>query len=167
MYKNRIIVPINVQREVEESINSSYTKSKAQKIRQIITKLKEAQIIQIKGEDSFRKADDVFLYVINKFKSKYKILLITEDRLLAKNILNKAKSSNVIVKSLDNEGSLKDIFSKPVFELAGSLTKISNESLKVTCIPTVGDIVYNGKKPKPKKKRKPQSKDAKKAKKGR
>ena len=74
LYKNRIIVPINVQREVEESISSSYTKSKAQKIRQIITKLKEAQIIQIKGEDSFRKADDVFLYVINKFKSKYKIL---------------------------------------------------------------------------------------------
>ena len=165
LYKNRIIVPINVQREVEESISSSYTKSKAQKIRQIITKLKEAQIIQIKGEDSFRKADDVFLYVINKFKFKYKILLITEDRLLAKNILNKAKSSNVIVKSLDNEGSLKDIFSKPVFELAGSLTKISNESLKVTCIPTVGDIVYNGKKPKPKKKPKPQHDDVKKAKK--
>ena len=165
LYKNRIIVPINVQREVEESISSSYTKSKAQKIRQIITKLKEAQIIQIKGEDSFRKADDVFLYVINKFKSKYKILLITEDRLLAKNILNKSKSSNVIVKSLDNEGSLKDIFSKPVFELAGSLTKISNESLKVTCIPTVGDIVYNGKKPKPKKKPKPQHDDVKKAKK--
>ena len=156
-YENKIIVPVNVNREVEERIKTSYTKTKAQKIRRIMANLRRENFIYIKGEDSAQNADDVFLYVINKFKKQYKILFITEDRMLAKTILRKVKSANVVVKCINNDGYLNDIFQETAFKLVGSLTKISDENINVSYIPKTGDIVYDSRKQKVKPKPAPQS----------
>ena len=62
---------------------------------EILPKLKNDGFIEIKGEKNEPFADAVFHYVFDKFRTIHKLLLITQDNKLAKDILNKNESESV------------------------------------------------------------------------
>ena len=100
-YNKKIIIPSKVIEELEKhSQNSDPNKlelvqNATRMLYEILPKLKNDGFIEIIGEKNEPFADAVFHYVFDKFRTIHRLLLITQDNKLAKDILNKNESESV------------------------------------------------------------------------
>ena len=126
----------------------------------LIKKLNDDNFIDIRGEQNDNFADNVFQVVFTKFRMQYKLLLITQDNNLAKDILslnnNKSVQANIIhVKKINNYGFLSKfpwdnntssiynlINENEIFKICNSVTKLDDSKLTITHIPTENETIY-------------------------
>ena len=87
----------------------------------IFNRLKRANLIEIYADDDDKDfADHVFVYVFTKMRMKYNMLLITQDKGLAGEVIKLGKDSaavrgvkKIIVQHIGENGFLHRIFDKP------------------------------------------------------
>lgn len=161
-YNNKIIIPSKVIMELQKhAIKGDISLSKrANQALSSIKRLMDSNLIDIRGEKTDNFADNVFLTVFTKYRLKYELLLITQDKNLMKDIdnLNKLKSNKgkrISIKKLVKNGKLvdfsdrkdKNIFNninkKEVFKVCKEVTLIKDDVLNLTNIPKENEIVYS------------------------
>lgn len=126
--KKFIIVPLRVYEEVQKFAenpdlcakkNDPRLHHRAKAALNNIGKLQRAQIVQVYGNETDNFADNVFQTVFTQYRMKYNLMLITQDRALAGDILAIGKSQSVntknriLVERLNRDGNLS------VFHLDG------------------------------------------------
>lgn len=162
---SKIIVPTRVIDELKKHMKSKNQDKykKAVKGLLILEKLKNNDLVDIRGESSDNFADNVFLVVFTKFRMQHKLLLITQDNTLGKEILNlnnskAVKANNVLVKRINKHGYLSNIENIQnenqnntknnekidKFELATEVKKYSDNRIKISNVPEENDIVTSG-----------------------
>jgi len=121
--RKAIIVPYRVYEEVERFADNPVLcvqkypdnpnlNARAKKVKNYVIHLQKAGRIEIYGENSDNFADNVFLTVFTQYWLKYNLLLITQDRDLARDIINipknkSSKSKNrIIVRRINKNGEL-------------------------------------------------------------
>ena len=113
-YQNRIIIPHRVFEELNKHATNT-TKVKlakdAVKSLRFLEQLNKNKLIEIRGEKTDNFVDNVFQVVFTKFRMKYKLLLITQDKNLTKDILSlnsgKAVRANTVhVRKINRYGFL-------------------------------------------------------------
>ena len=128
---------------------------------EIFNRLKRANLIEIYADDDDKDfADHVFVYVFTKMRMKYNMLLITQDKGLAGEVMKLGKDSaavhgvkKIIVQHIDANGFLHKIFDKPTvkqdsadiplnerFAFAKDVVQIEGR-LPVSQVPKPGDYV--------------------------
>lgn len=115
-YQSKIIVPIRSIDELEKHALNAEKKdlsTNSKNVLKLIPQLVNAGFVEIRGEKTDNFVDNVFQVVFTKFRMKHKLLLITQDNNLAKDILalNGNKSVNakpVNVKRINQYGFLSD-----------------------------------------------------------
>lgn len=169
-YNGKIFIPMRVIEELDKKLEDKRDKKLAVKANKALNYIKYMQsknIVDIRGEETDNFADNVFQVVFTKFRMKYNLLLITQDVNLAKDInkLNDNKSVeghpihvqkisrfgflgsfNLSDKekftSLDNKAKSTENIDK--FKLTTELTKLEDNILNPSLIPTEGDEVLGG-----------------------
>lgn len=152
-YNNKIIIPNKVKMELEKHAKKrdiSLSK-RANQALSSIKKLMDNNLIDIRGEKTDNFADNVFLTVFTKYRLKYELLLITQDKNLMKDIdkLNSFKSNKgkkISIKKLGKDGKLVDFSDKKkkeVFKVCKEVTPIKDDVLNLTNIPKENEIVYS------------------------
>lgn len=163
-YNNKIIIPLRSIEEIEKHSNNKDDKELAEKAKVCIALIKRlimAKCVEIRGEKSDNFADNVFQVVFTKFRMNYKLLLITQDNDLAKDILalndnRSVKANNVKVKRINNYGFLSEfhwnvfndskvdtqIEKGEIFNIYSEVTNIADTKLRVSEIPIEGSDVY-------------------------
>lgn len=174
-YDVKIIIPLRCGQELEKHQQSTSDQELAKKAThciKIVNQLRKAGIVELKGEESDNFADNVFMVVFTKFRMTEKLLLITQDRDLAEDILKLNESKAVIranpihVKKINKYGFLSNIYpkgSKPAekksrrsskteegitvpeeekFELSRYITDIKDEKMPVSHLPVANEFVY-------------------------
>lgn len=173
-YQNKIIIPLKCIEELQKFVNnpakhnlSENAKNSLKKIQQLIN----AGFVEIRGEQNDILADNVFQSVFTKFRMIHKLLLITQDNNLAKDItaLNSSKSVRakpVQVKRINQYGYLSGfswdsaithdnktneskehynteiLNDDEIFRICETVTTIDDSSLEVSHIPAENEIVY-------------------------
>lgn len=97
-YQNSIFIPSRCVEEIKKHSKNKNNTELAQNAKECLIKLKglvEAGYVEIRGEPTDNFTDNVFQVVFTKFRMKYKLLLITQDNNLAKDILNLNNSRSV------------------------------------------------------------------------
>lgn len=97
-YHNKIIIPLRVVEELQKHQKSTAKPQLAEDANHSLRQLQQllqAGYVEIRGEASDNFADNVFQTVFTKFRMQYKLLLITQDNDLAKDILNLNKQKSV------------------------------------------------------------------------
>ena len=115
-HRNKIIIPLRVIEELQKHKANLQKPDFAKNSRnslKIIQQLINAGFIEVRGEKSDNFVDNVFQVVFTKFRMTHKLLLITQDNDLAKDIisLNKnrsAKANDVNVRRINQYGFLSD-----------------------------------------------------------
>lgn len=115
-YQNKIIIPLKVIEELEKHTTNAEKPELAQNAKSALKKLHQllsAELIEIRGEQGDNFADNVFLVVFTKFRMTHKLLLITQDGNLAKDMVglnaSKAvKANSVHVKRINRYGFLSN-----------------------------------------------------------
>ena len=110
----KIIVPLRSIEELEKhskNIKKQELATNAKNTLKILQQLLSAGFIEIRGEKTDNFADNVFQVVFTKFRINHKLLLITQDNDLAKDILalndNKTVRANPVnVKRINQYGFL-------------------------------------------------------------
>ena len=171
-YNKKIIVATKVIEELKKHSRNEGRKPdaviKARRSIKILTTMNEKNLIQVRGEKSDNFADNVFGTVFAKHRLNHKLLLITQDRALATDILsfNNMKSARghlIRVKRIDKHGIIRDFdnngtgnISKrektttPItkknekFKLVSTLYKIDNTCIKINELPVEGSYVNCG-----------------------
>lgn len=93
-----IIIPYRVYEEIKKHENSNHNlQQKAQVVLKRIVELYNKGLIRVLGEKTDDFADQVFQMVFMRYRMKYNLLLITQDKKLANDILNFSKSQSVRV----------------------------------------------------------------------
>lgn len=176
--KKALIVPLTVYRELEKLAkspayynekypNNSNLTAMATRACETLVRLQRARLVEIFADpDDGDFADNVFLYVLRKKCLQYDMLLITQDRGLAREALKIGKANRavkgvkkIIVQRIDKNGFLQKIFEdKPKktslpaeyssenippnerFAFADKVVDIEG-NLTVSHIPTEGDYV--------------------------
>ena len=113
-YQAKIIVPLRSIEELEKHSNKVEKPELANNSKntlKIIQQLISAGFVEIRGEKTDNFADNVFQVVFTKFRMTHKLLLITQDNNLAKDILalngNKSVKANPVhVKRINQYGFL-------------------------------------------------------------
>lgn len=177
-HRNKIIIPLRVIEELQKHKANLQKPDLAKNSRnslKIIQQLINAGFIEVRGEKSDNFVDNVFQVVFTKFRMTHKLLLITQDNDLAKDIisLNKnrsAKANDVNVRRINQYGFLSDfawrtedsgvtrrkgINKKPldeldedeVFQICKTITSIDDGKLRVNHIPAENEIVYTSRGP--------------------
>ncbi|WP_461811496.1 PIN domain-containing protein [Faecalimonas sp.] len=172
-YQNKVIVPLRVIEELEKHADSMKPDlaEKSKNSLKIIQQLICAGLVEVKGEKNDNFADNVFQMVFTKFRIEHKLLLITQDNNLAKDIivLNKTQSVQgkpIYVKRINQYGFLSNFMwnseisknDKPtpnkeykheeelaedeVFQICKAVTTLEDTRLSVSHIPTENEIVY-------------------------
>ena len=169
-YNNSIIIPYRCIEEIEKHSGNVEKKELAQEAKESIkqiNKLMEEGYIEIRGEESDNFADNVFQVVFTKHRMKYKLLLITQDADLAKDILklndNKSvKANEVNVKKINKYGYLSSFFwndnivsnkikrikhqnhisRSEKFRVCNSVTSVIDDRIEVSELPNEGDDVF-------------------------
>lgn len=117
-YDNKVLIASANYRELEKHAKNKINPGLAKKANEslaTIGKLWNEGYVEIRGEKDELFADNVFLYVFTKFRLTYNLLLITQDKALAKDIdaLNSLESAktknNICVKRLSRKGNLENI----------------------------------------------------------
>ena len=165
-YNKKIIIPYRCIEEVNKLAQSQeFNKVKnAVEANKSLIQLQKANLLDIRGEENDNFADNVFLVQFTKFKMSYKLLLITQDRNLGKEILalNKSKAvrgNKVSVLRINKYGFLSRheneesehktsqhtevsaINKVDKFEKGNHVTNISDELIIVSHIPSEGEKV--------------------------
>lgn len=178
-YQNKIIIPLRSIEELqkhESNTRDSELAKHAKNCLRLLKKLINAGFVEIRGEQSDNFADNVFQVVFTKFRMTHKLLLITQDNDLAKDIIalnsNKSVRANPVkVKRINQygffsnfkwnaENANNDYFKKPqrvsnennldegeVFRICKRVTTIEDTRLAVSHIPVENEIVYTSRGP--------------------
>lgn len=174
-YQNKIFIPLKCIEELQKHAADSKKTELARNSKnslKIISQLISAGLVEIRGEKNDNFADNVFQVVFTKFRLQHKLLLITQDNDLAKDIIalnsNKSVKANPVnVKRINQYGFLsnfawneeevlkRDKFNKnkvyndeedldedEVFKICKAVTTLDDSRLTVTHIPTENEIVY-------------------------
>lgn len=113
--KKKLYIPSKVVGELKKVSDAKPEyKTRYQELRQLIYKMDKQGILSLRGEESDNFADNVFLTQFTKYRLKYPLLLITQDRKLAADIrnLNKIRSQKgypVTVQRISNKGYLEEV----------------------------------------------------------
>lgn len=113
---NKIIVPLRVMDEVKKHTNNvdkPELRQKAEKELENLNRLLSDGILELRGEERDKFADNVFYVVFNHFRLDHKLLLITQDNNLASDILNinnmkSIKGNPVYAKRINKYGFLSN-----------------------------------------------------------
>lgn len=178
-YQNKIIIPLRSIEELqkhESNTRDSELAKNAKNCLRLMKKLINAGFVEIRGEQGDNFADNVFQVVFTKFRMTYKLLLITQDNDLAKDIIalnsNKSVRANPVqVKRINQygffsnfkwnaENANNDYFKKPqrgsnendldegeVFRICKRVTTLEDTRLAVSHIPVENEIVYTSRGP--------------------
>lgn len=165
-YQAKVIIPF---RSVEELQKHAANKEDADLARRsnntlkILVQLRNAGYIEIRGEKTDNFADNVFQVVFTKFRMTHKLLLITQDRDLARDILslNESKAVRaypVHVQRVNRYGFLSGFKaneeqSRPagekesmepdeIFKVCDSVTAIADTPMGVSHIPGQQECTY-------------------------
>lgn len=172
-YNNKVIVPYRVLEELQKHANNSKDTMLSEKSRQGIRKLEKfikEDLVELRGEKTDNFADNVFQVVFTKFRLTHRLLLITQDNDLARDILalnniKSVKANQVCVKRIDKYGVLSDFYwnspeeasiesnrivegpdnvveNSGKFMLCEEVTRISDDVIKVKDIPGEKDDVF-------------------------
>ena len=170
-HNNKIIIPLRAIEELEKHSTNKINNELAVKSKsslKILQQLQSAELIEIKGEKTDNFADNVFQVVFTKFRMTHKLLLITQDKNLASDILslNKGKAvraNNVHVRQINQYGFLSNfnflekeniktsiqkskvidtLDEGEVFKICQTVTEIEDIKLKITHIPNEYETVY-------------------------
>lgn len=173
-YKNKVIIPLRSIEELkkhEANTGNPELAENAKNCLRVLNKLIKAGFVEIRGEQGDNFADNVFQVVFTKFRMTHKLLLITQDNDLAKDIIalnsNKSVRANPVhVKRINQYGFLSnftwnaentknDSFKKnkkvsneedfdedEVFRICKSVTTLDDSRLAVSNIPIEDKIVY-------------------------
>ena len=115
-YQNKIIIPSRSIEELqkhEANTRNPELAENAKNCLMVLDKLMKADFVEIRGEPSDNFADNVFQVVFTKFRMTHKLLLITQDNDLAKDIIalnsNKSVKANPVhVKRINQYGFLSN-----------------------------------------------------------
>lgn len=172
--QNKIIVLWRSLEELENHSNNNEKRdlaSNAKNCLKIVKQLINAGVIELRGESTDNFADNVFQVVFTKFRINNKLLLITQDNDLAKDIiaLNNNKSVKAIpvqVKKINQLGFLSDFnwmkkgkiseksenkakkgtqskqYQNEIFRICSSVTCFEDSKLNISKLPSVNDLVY-------------------------
>lgn len=178
-YQNKVIVPLRSIEELqkhEANTGNSELAENAKNCLRVLNKLIKAGFVEIRGEQGDNFADNVFQVVFTKFRMTHKLLLITQDNDLAKDIIalnsNKSVRANPVhVKRINQYGFLsnfswntenvknnrfkknqrvsneEDLDENEVFRICKRVTTLDDSRLAVTHIPTENEIVYTSRGP--------------------
>lgn len=170
-YRAKIIIPLRGIDEIEKhskNMEKQELANAANNCKKVINQLMSAGYIEVRGEETDNFTDNVFQVVFTKFRMTHKLLLITQDNNLAKDILhlNESKSvkANLVrVKRINHYGYLSDfnwnekrgvtvnkkskkqdlkLDSDEVFKICTTITNIPDTKMDISKIPSEGDIVY-------------------------
>lgn len=174
-YNSKIIIPLRCIEELQKHQKNNSDRDLSEKALnslKIINQLLKAGYVEIRGENTDNFADNVFTVVFTKFRMTKKLLLITQDRDLAEDILKLNDSKAVThaypihVKKINKYGFFSNIYpkgNKPTerkevhgngkdaetivseeekFELCSRLTNIKDDKMPVTHIPSANESVY-------------------------
>lgn len=127
-YRNKIIIPIDVIEELE----------KKDKLNSHLKSVVPEKLTDIKGEKNNFSIDKIFEEVFLMYRSKYKILLITQDSSLAKKItdLNKNKfimDNDILCMKITEDGLLNNEYNFNILSKIKSIFGVSkkNKSSKI------------------------------------
>lgn len=172
-YNAKIIVPVSCVKELtknSEDASDAKKSDQASRALKTIKQLHNAGYIELRGEATDGDfADHVFKYVFMKFRMSHNLLLITQDRKLAEEILSYNDSEavksryKVQVRKINPYGFLSTVFysegkkklltnmgsgenqvvpEEEKFRLCTTISNITDEILPVTHIPSSGEDVY-------------------------
>lgn len=168
-YNKKIIVPLRVIEELEkhkENISNANLSKRAKEALISLEYLRKKDLLEIRGETNDNFSDNVFQVVFTKFRMNYKLLLITQDNDLSKDIdsLNNNKSvkaNPVNVKRINQYGFLSDyswntknnkfipkvnideeIDEEEIFQISKKVTKIEDSKQSISYIPKENESVY-------------------------
>lgn len=173
-YQSKIIIPLRSIEELKKHEANTEEPELAENARNCLKALNQlinAYLVEIRGEKGDNFADNVFQVVFTKFRMTHKLLLITQDNDLAKDIIalnsNKSVRANQVhVKKINqygflsnfiwNEESTKDdnlkqnrrqnnkeiLDEDEVFQICKSVTTLDDSKFEVSNIPVENEIVY-------------------------
>ena len=169
----KVIIPYRCIQELQKHQTNTKDKALAKKSRDALKKFNQlkARYIDLRGEPSDNFADNVFNVQFTKFRMQYSLLLITQDRDLAEDLLKLNDSKSVLrakpihVKKLNQYGFLSDIYPRTQkkkekgerknvtahpktsipeeekFELCRRVTDLKDDILPLTSLPDTGEQV--------------------------
>lgn len=166
-HQNKVIIPLRCIEELEKH-TKNFSKPTLAKISEnnlkTIRLLNNSNFVEIRGEQTDNFADNVFQVVFTKFRMTHKLLLITQDNNLAKDILalnnNKSvKATSIHVKKINKYGFLSDftwnidntknnktkqnkIYEDEVFKICKNVTTIDDSKSIASHIPIENETVY-------------------------
>lgn len=178
-YQSKVIIPLRSIEELqkhEANTGKPELAENAKKWLKILNQLINAGFVEIRGEQGDNFADNVFQVVFTKFRMTHKLLLITQDNDLAKDIIalnsNKSVRANPVhVKRINQYGFLsnftwntentksdsskknnrpsneEELDEDEVFQICKSVTTLDDSRLAVSHIPTENEIVYTSRGP--------------------
>ena len=178
-YQSKVIIPLRSIEELqkhEANTGKPELAENAKKCLKILNQLITAGFVEIRGEQGDNFADNVFQVVFTKFRMTHKLLLITQDNDLAKDIIalnsNKSVRANPVhVKRINQYGFLsnfawntentksdsskknnrpsneEELDEDEVFQICKSVTTLDDSRLAVSHIPTENEIVYTSRGP--------------------
>lgn len=145
-YNNKIYVP---SREIEELQKHSKSSDKrlafsAKNAIELIVKLHNQGLVEIRGESSDNFADNVFQVVFTKFRLQYQLLLITQDNGLAQDILSlnssKAVRANTVqVKRISKREKLEDFLWNTSVK-PQSNSRVQNNKIKTQAVKNANTV---------------------------
>jgi len=167
LHNNKYIIPLKVVDEVKKHQDSAdiTTMKKARKAAAFLHTLNDAKAVDFRGDKSDSFADNLFQVVFTNFRLKHNLVLITQDRALAIDILRLNQSASVKtnrqikVLYIASDYSLKERamtrLTKKVQPQTNQIDKFSLPTiskplpdckpLKVTIIPEEGDFILTNK----------------------
>ncbi|NLL19305.1 MAG: hypothetical protein GX262_09830, partial [Clostridia bacterium] len=115
---NQLIISIRVIDELVKHQGNPTNQELADKAKHgllLLQKLQQQNLIEIRGEETDNFADNVFAVIFTKFRLSHRLLLITQDGNLAKDILSlnevrSAKGHKVAVKRINKHGFLSNFY---------------------------------------------------------
>lgn len=154
-YSTNVIVPIRVIEELKKYQRSLDKADVARKALSVISEYQKFNFVDIRGKESDSFTDNLFQTIFTKFRIKYNLCLITQDKRLAIDIYNLRKSKSVftdkdiLVLYISHNNVLKDwkeqleheVF-KPSSEF--NIPVKTNNIINISKIPTTDDTVLVG-----------------------
>lgn len=165
-YQAKIIIPLRSIEELEKHSQNAGKPELAQNANntlKILQRLLQADFVEIRGEKTDNFVDNVFQVVFTKFRMTHKLLLITQDNDLARDILalngNRSVRANPVnVKRINHYGFLSgfswegderkstdernDIIPDEVFRTCKTVTSVEDEVMEISHIPEESETVY-------------------------
>lgn len=151
-----IYLTLGVRNELQKFLDDSSNanrQSKAKRAAREIKRLTDRKLLNFIGDTNDTFTDNILLSVFNKYRLKYKLALVTQDRALCNDILNlnniqSSRGFPVVVRRINRFGYLSPFSdsltptnntlqtakvtpNSPAFKICKSLTPLSNNPLKV------------------------------------